>query len=98
MNPKRKQAQEYILKYIDKIARGGQNKKLYEDLFKRMTDSDFHDFMVKLKNKEVTLAVIVPHDDSVKVDMENNFKIAKEIGYEFFQHLVIKAIKILEIS
>jgi len=89
MNAKRKSAQEYILKYVDKIAPGGQNKELYSDLFKAMTDKEFDLFMGRLRDKKITLSVIVPHDGSVKVTVENNFKVAKEIGYEFFQRLNI---------
>ena len=87
MTPKRKAAQEYILKYIDKIAPGGQNKKLYADLFSNMTDKDFDKLMVGLRDEKITLSVIAPHDDSVKISVKNNFNVAKEIGYDFFQRL-----------
>jgi len=87
MNAKRKKVQDFIVKYIDKIARGGDNKKLYEDLFDSMSDKEFDSFMHGLKDGKITLSVIVPHDDSVKVDVENNYKIGKELGYEFFQRL-----------
>lgn len=87
MNPKRKQAESFILTYIDKIAAGGQNRKLYEDLFASMSDKEFDIFMQNLRDKKTTLSIIVPHDNSVKVEMDNNFKIAKELGYNFFQRL-----------
>ena len=36
---KRKEAEEYILKYIGKIVKGGDdNVKLYQNLFKSMSD------------------------------------------------------------
>ncbi len=87
MTPKRKAAQTDILKYIDAIAKGGQNKKLYEDLFKSMSDKEFDKFMLGLKNKTITLCVVVPHDGSVKITVKNNEKVAKSLGYEFFQRL-----------
>ena len=41
-------ATAFILKYIDKIAPGGENKKIYEDLFSKMSDTDFDKFMKDL--------------------------------------------------
>jgi len=46
MNPKRKKAQDSILEYIDKIAAGGQNKKLYADMFVNMSDKEFVIYMI----------------------------------------------------
>jgi len=93
MNKKREQVQNFILKYVDKIARGGQNKKLYEDLFASMTDKDFDKFMQGIKNKKITLSVIVPNGKEVKVDIDNNLKIGKELGVNFFTKLTYKGMK-----
>ena len=51
-SPKRRQVEDYILKYIAKIVSGDHNLKLYKDLFNRMTDKEFHEYMVKLKNTQ----------------------------------------------
>jgi len=87
MTPTRKKTEQYILKYIDKIAIGGQNKELYVNLFKSMSDKEFNKFMIGLKSGKTTLSIIVPQDKSVKVTVPNNIKVGKELGYEFFQHL-----------
>ena len=89
MTAKRKKAQDTILKYVNKIAPGGFNQKLYEDLFKKMSDKDFNSFMVKLQNKDITVSVIAPVGGSVKLDVKRNFAIGRELGYEFFQPLII---------
>ncbi len=89
MNAKRDKTQKFILEYINKIAPGDYNQGLYKDLFKRMTDKEFHEFMLKIKNKELTISIIVPVGGKVKIDVKRNMKIAKELGYEFFQHLII---------
>lgn len=87
-SPKRRQVEDYILKYIAKIVTGEHNLKLYKDLFNRMTDKEFHEYMVKLKNKEITLSIIVPNGSKdIKVDINNNIKIAKELGFSFFQNI-----------
>lgn len=91
-NPKRKSVEDLVLKYIGKIVSGNENKKLYEDLFKSMNDRQFDEFMHKLKNKQATLSVIIPNgNNKIKVNLENNLKIAKELGYDFFQHLKVSA-------
>ncbi len=87
---KRKQVEEYILKYIGKIVTGEENINLYKDLFKSMSDKEFDEFMYKLKDRQITLSIIVPNGyKNTKVSVENNFKVAKEIGYEFFQRIKV---------
>lgn len=90
-NPKRKQVQDLILKYIGKLVTGNENKKLYEDLFKSMNDRQFDEFMNKLKNKEATLSVIIPNGSKITTNVENNIKVGKELGFDFFQHLKVSA-------
>ena len=84
----RKKTEEYIIRYIDKIA-GKDNKKLYQDMFKSMSDKDFKIFMDNLKKNKVTLSVIDPNTRKSTLSVENNYKVAKELGYDFFQRLTI---------
>lgn len=86
-NPKRKAVEDLILEYIGKIASGDQNVKLYRDLFAKMSDQEFDQWMHKLKNKERTLSIVVPNGGDVKCSVENNIKVGKELGFEFFQNL-----------
>lgn len=90
-NPKRKQVEDLILKYIKRIVTGKQNYELYEMLFKSMNDKEFHKFMEDLRDKKATLSVIVPNGSNIKVDVKNNFKLAKELGFEFFQRVKVGA-------
>ena len=92
----RKKTQELILNYIKKIVIGKQtNYELYKELFDSMNDKEFDEFMVKLKDGKATLSVIIPNDNSertqYKVDIKNNIKLAKELGFDFFQHLRVGA-------
>ena len=87
-NSKRKEVEQLILDYIKKIVTGEENVNLYKDLFKSMSDKQFDEFMVKLKNKEINLSIIVPNGNSkIKISLENNYKIAKQMGFSFFQQL-----------
>ena len=89
----RKKTENFIIKYIDKIAPGGKNKKLYQDLFASMSDKEFKMFMTKLKNKEITLSVIAPNTEPKMLEVERNFKIGEELGYNFFQKLTVTSNK-----
>ena len=84
---KRKQVEEYVIKYISKIDKSGFNTKLYEDLFKSMNNKQFETFMQRLKDGKDILNLIVPHDSEVKIDLENNFRIAEELNIKFFQRV-----------
>ena len=89
MNSKRKAVQDYIIKYIGAIVSGNENVKLYEDLFKNMTDEEFDNFMQRMKKGEVHVSVVVPNDGKIRVSVENNFKVAKQLGHEFFQRVKV---------
>ena len=89
---KRKQVEEYILTWVKKITGGSKfNVELWENKFKSMNDKEFDEFMQYLK-KGNFIQIIVPPDfknSDVKISIEKNMKLAKELGYEFFQRLVI---------
>ena len=89
MTPKRKAVQDYILKYVGAIVSGNENVKLYEDLFSRMTDEEFDTFMQRMKKGEVHISVVVPNDGKVRVSVENNFKVANQLGHKFFQRVKV---------
>lgn len=89
MTPKRKAVQDYILKYVGAIVSGNENVKLYEDLFSRMTDEEFDTFMQRMKKGEVHVSVVVPNDGKVRVSVENNFKVANQLGHKFFQRVKV---------
>ena len=90
MAANRAKVEKFIIDHIDRIASGGQNKKLYQDMFKKMSDAEFKKYMTDLQSGKTILSIVVPHDNSVKVDVKNNLDIAKSLGYEFFQHLNVE--------
>ena len=89
MNAKRQKVQDYILTYIKKIVDGNENIELYKNMFDSMTDKEFDIFMNKLKNGEVHLSIVSPNDGKVRVSVENNLKIAKELGFDFYQRVKV---------
>ena len=89
MNTKRKAVQDYIIKYVGAIVAGNENTKLYQDLFDRMTDEEFDRFMVGMKEGKIHISIVVPNDGKTRVSVENNFKVAKQLGHEFFQRVKV---------
>lgn len=87
----RKAAQDLILKFIKRIVTGNENTKLYENLFKAMNDKEFDQFMQDLRSGKASLSVIIPNGSNIKVDTKINVKLAKELGFEFFQRLKVGA-------
>jgi len=86
----RKKTEEFIISFIKKLTGTDFNVNLYKNLFKSMNNKEFDEFMVKLRDKEFILPAIVPHDAGVvKVTLENNIKVGKELGHNFFQHLIL---------
>lgn len=83
----RKAATAYLLKWIDAILPGSPNKAIYEARLAKMSDKAFDELMHKLQSGEETLSIIAPNFDDRKLTIENNLKIAKELGHDFFQRL-----------
>lgn len=85
----RKPTEELLLNYINKIA-GKDNYNLYKELFNKLSDKEFDTLMSNLRDNKTTLSIIVPNGSKTNISIENNYKIAKELGYNFFQHLEIE--------
>ena len=85
----RKKVEEYILTWIKKITQDENNVNLYKDLFKSMNNEEFDKFMESLKNGRI-LQIIVPPDSKTdrNIDVKRNIKLGKELGVEFYQHLI----------
>ena len=91
MAKNRKAAQDFILKYVEKLLPGGQNAKMYEDYFASMSDKEFDAWISRLGSGEEILAVVVPPMSGIKMDVARNLKLAKELGHEFFQRVWLVA-------
>jgi hypothetical protein len=85
----RKAATDMILRYIDKILPGSPNTEFYRTSLAAMSDKAFGDFINRLDSGEETLTINVPNLGKYKLDLQRNLAIAKELGHEFFEHLLL---------
>ncbi len=83
----RKEAEEYILHYIEKIAPGGENAAIYKTKFAAMSDDDFEAMIKGIETGEITLPIIAPNFSKVKLTVANNLKLGEELGHKFFQRV-----------
>lgn len=86
----RKQAEQFIIEMIEKVCPGGENAKIYIDLFASMDDKAFDLFMRKIEEGNAKLAVIAPNFSTAKLNVGRNLKLAKELGHNFFERLWIE--------
>lgn len=89
MSKNRQAAEKFIKNYIEKIA-GANNKKIYENIFSVMSDKDFDTFMADLKSGKKFLAIVAPNFSSINLSVENNLKVADELGHNFFERIWIE--------
>lgn len=85
----RKAAEKVILEYVDKLLPGSANTQIYKDLFASMTDQAFEVWMRRMEEGSSRLALIAPNLDEPKLTIERNFKVAKELGHQFFERIWI---------
>src|SRR5690606_32571808 len=85
----RKEAEQEILFYIEKILPGGENQKIYKELFARMSDIEFDEFMQRLENDEEILALYKPNLVGETLSTIRNIEVCDELGYPLLQHLYL---------
>lgn len=82
MTPKqRKEIEGIILQYVGKIDPSGLNTKMYQEIFKTLSDADL------VKHIEKRIMIYAPNNSPVDIDSSRNIRIGKELGYDFYQQL-----------
>lgn len=87
---KRKEAEAFIISYVEKITPNTENGNIYRNIFKAMNDKDFDAFITDIETGKKNIAVIVPNFSKAKLSVERNLQIAKELGHNFFQRIWIE--------
>lgn len=83
----REKATKEIIKWVERILPGGENRKVYEHYLGQLSDVEFDDYMEKLASGEETLFLVAPNFNDAQISIDNNLDIAEEIGHPFFERL-----------
>lgn len=86
MNSKRKAVQDKIFKIMSQLDPSGKNKKVYEDMFSKMADKDFHEYMLRIRSGEDVLCLYMANlVDNVSVKHVTD--VAKANGVKIFERI-----------
>ena len=87
----RKEAEAFIIKYVEQMLPGGGNAEIYRSKFAKMSDQEFEAMIEKIEAKKPVLKIVSPNLQKQKLDVGRNLAIAKELGYNFFQKVFVPA-------
>lgn len=85
--PNRQKAQEMILQIMRDIEPTGYNVQAWEKVFAKMSDKDFDSYMRGLRDGTKFLVIFKPMYEAKGITVENNIKVGRKYGIEFFERL-----------
>lgn len=85
----RKAFTKIAVDWIKKIIPGSDYPRILEGQLNGLSDDQFEVYVRHLEETGDSIPIVVPVMSSTKIDVMRNIAIAKELGYEFFQHLLL---------
>jgi hypothetical protein len=83
----RKVVEKEALEFIDMFLPGSDNREVTKQVFARMSDGEFDEWIEELANKTKYLTLYAPNLAEVTLSMERHYAIAEKLGFELFQQL-----------
>ncbi len=80
-------AQKEVINCIEAIIPGTPNTQLYLDMFEKMNDEQFDQWITELESGQRHLAIIVPEFSKPGLSVERNLDVAEDWGYNFFERV-----------
>jgi len=87
MSGNRKAAEKVILDALALIDPSGVSSTTMIGFLKAMTDKAFDLYMTAIENGTDYISVIAPNLTNCKITIDNNLKVGKQLGVEFFKRL-----------
>lgn len=85
----RKLAEKEAIYFISKFLPGSDNPKVYEEMFARMSDKQFEEWIESLEKGTEIMALYAPNLMDTTLQMTRIYEIADELEYELFQHVIL---------
>lgn len=90
MGISRKEAEEKIITFITDLCDGDKrNGEVYRDAFSKMSDSQFKEYMIGIKNKTKKLTIQAPNFDNSFINIECMLQVAKKYKFPLYEKLWI---------
>lgn len=86
---KQKKIIEMICEKVDKVDVSKEASTRYRKYLSKMSPEEFKEFMTLLKEGKDVLYVNIPNLKKHGVSLENNLKVAPELGVDFFKRLKV---------
>jgi hypothetical protein len=83
----RKEFIDFVCTHLDELLPGGENGKYIRQRLEAMSPEQLDAYVEKLASGEETIPLVAPNLHDKKLSIENNIKVAKKLGYDFFHHL-----------
>jgi hypothetical protein len=87
----RKAAEASIIADVDEILPGSPNAAMYGEIFAKMSDKQFDDFVRGLEDGSIILSLIAPNLSKWRLSVARNLALAKKWGHKFFEKIWIKS-------
>lgn len=84
----RKKVEDFILNFLKEVEPTLFNYNIYKELFSKMSDKDFHNYITEMKEGRRYLVLFKPAYEANGITVENNLKVAEKYGLSFFEHLI----------
>lgn len=86
----RKAAEDFLYKFMKELTNDDFNTKHYKELFSKMSDKEFDDFVKQLETTGNLIPVYMSNMGNAKVNVKNNIELAqKYFNHSFFKQLWI---------
>lgn len=83
----RKAFEKTVLEWISELDTSGENTEIYKTRFAKMSDKEIEEYVKAIEAGEDFISLVYPNLKKSKITVENNLRVAKKLGHEFFQRL-----------
>ena len=85
----RKEATAYLLDVMGRINKSGRNKQIYEDMFKRMNDEQYDQYVTALAAGYPLTIFVSNYKKADSLDYDNLVKLSESLGLNIMTQVII---------